>query len=63
MRVNFRNKVSKYGDFVQFVCNPTNEAEFEPPKKHKENPQAGGANFLDFKLTTLMILSLSAYWI
>ena len=60
MRVNFRNKVSKYGDFVQFVCNPTYEAEFEPPKQHKENPQAGGVNF---ELTTLMILFLPAYWI
>merc|ERR1712142_680552 len=56
-------KPRKKGDGVQFVCNPTNEAELEPPKQHKENPQAGGANFLNFKLTTLMILSLSAYWI
>merc|ERR1711872_181230 len=55
------NKVQKYEDFVQLVCNPTNEAEFEPPKQHKENPQAGGANFLDFKLSTLMILSFIAY--
>merc|ERR1712142_102915 len=57
------NKKSKYGDFVQFVCNPTNEAEFEPPKQHKENPQASGAKFLNFELTTLMILFLPAYWI
>jgi len=56
-------KPRKRGDGVEFVCNPTNEAEFEPPQQQKENPQAGGANFLNFELTTLMILSLHAYWI
>merc|ERR1711872_277436 len=57
-------KPRKSGDGVQFVCNPTSEAEFEPPpKQHKENPQASGANFLNFALTTLMILFLPAYCI
>ena len=53
MQVNFRRalvagKPRKSGDGVQFVCNPTSEAEFEPPpKQHKENPQAASAASAD----------------
>ena len=58
MNVPSRRKKTVLGDYVEVVCNPTNEEDFAPPATRAEDPstETGGAMGGEIHKHTLVMI-------